>query len=176
MPFCSCTPRRSEVAGELASGPRQERHLHLAAGRAAASGYVGHGRWRLPTPGEFSPIATSLPATRACELMFSCRGSSSTATIRGVNHHIPDHNPGSMFMLGSGNPPNPTIFHPTWSAVVKKESDENPAPGLAMATCRSMKALAPAFSARPINRSRPRPTPMIAISAFAPWPCRATST
>jgi hypothetical protein len=31
-----------------------------------------------------------------------------------------------MYLLGSGNPPNPTILHPTWSAVVKKESRDIP--------------------------------------------------
>jgi hypothetical protein len=76
---------------------------------------------------EFSPIATTLPGYTVCELMPRLSRLIQHMTIlRGVNHHIPDHNPGSMFMLGSGNPPNPTIFHPTWSAVVKKESAEVP--------------------------------------------------
>src|SRR5471030_1947897 len=79
------------------------------------------------TRSEFSPIATSLPGYTVCELMPRLAQLVQHMTIlRGVNHHIPDHNPGSMFMLGSGNPPNPTIFHPTWSAVVKKESEEIP--------------------------------------------------
>jgi hypothetical protein len=74
---------------------------------------------------EFSPIATSLPGYTVCELMPKLSQLVQHMTIlRGVNHHIPDHNPGSMFMLGSGNAPNPTIFHPTWSAVVKRESEE----------------------------------------------------
>jgi hypothetical protein len=77
------------------------------------------------TRSEFSPIATTLPGYTVCELMPKLAQLVQHMTIlRGVNHHIPDHNPGSMFMLGSGNPPNPTIFHPTWSAVVKKESVE----------------------------------------------------
>ena len=76
---------------------------------------------------EFSPIATTLPGYTVCELMPRLSRLVQHMTIlRGVNHHIPDHNPGSMYMLGSGNPPNPTIFHPTWSAVVKKESEEVP--------------------------------------------------
>jgi len=77
--------------------------------------------------GEFSPIRTNLPGYTVCELMPRLSRMIDKLTIvRGVNHHIPDHNPGSMFMLGSGNPPNPTIFHPTWSAVVKKESETIP--------------------------------------------------
>src|SRR3984957_19576097 len=74
---------------------------------------------------ELSPIAGALPSYRLCELMPRLAQLVPHMTIlRGVNHHIPDHTPGSMFMLGSGNPPNPTIFHPTWSAVVKKESEQ----------------------------------------------------
>jgi hypothetical protein len=74
---------------------------------------------------EFSPIPTTIPGYTVCELMPRLSRLVQHMTIlRGVNHHIPDHNPGSMYMLGSGNPPNPTIFHPTWSAVVKKESAE----------------------------------------------------
>lgn len=76
---------------------------------------------------EFSPIATALPGYRICELMPRLARLVQRMTIlRGVNHHIPDHNPGSMYMLGSGNPPNPTIFHPTWSAVVKRETESRP--------------------------------------------------
>src|SRR5471030_3330916 len=79
------------------------------------------------TRSEFSPIQTTLPGYTVCELMPRLSRLVQHMTIlRGVNHHIPDHNPGSMYMLGSGNPPNPTIFHPTWSAVVKKESEEIP--------------------------------------------------
>src|SRR5262249_46129869 len=62
-----------------------------------------------------------------CELMPRLAQQVQRLTIlRGVNHHIADHNPGSMYMLGSGNPPNPSIFHPTWSAVMKKEAAETP--------------------------------------------------
>lgn len=72
--------------------------------------------------GEFRPIRTVLPGYTVCELMPRLSRMVDRLTVlRGVNHHIADHNPGSMYMLGSGNPPNPTIFHPTWSAVVKKE-------------------------------------------------------
>jgi hypothetical protein len=72
--------------------------------------------------GEFNPIATNLPGYTVCELMPRLARQINHLTIlRGVNHHIADHNPGSMYLLGSGNPPNPTIFHPTWSAVVKRE-------------------------------------------------------
>jgi hypothetical protein len=79
------------------------------------------------TRSEFSPIATTLPGYTVCELMPRlARLVQHMTIVRGVNHHIPDHNPGSMYMLGSGNPPNPTIFHPTWSAVVKRESEEIP--------------------------------------------------
>ncbi|MSU80647.1 MAG: DUF1501 domain-containing protein [Gemmataceae bacterium] len=79
------------------------------------------------TRSEFSPISTTIPGYTVCELMPKLSQLVQHMTIlRGVNHHIPDHNPGSMFMLGSGNPPNPTIFHPTWSAVVKRESETLP--------------------------------------------------
>jgi hypothetical protein len=75
--------------------------------------------------GEFNPIATTIPGYTVCELMPRLARQVHKLTIlRGVNHHIADHNPGSMYMLGSGNPPNPTILHPTWSSVVKKESRE----------------------------------------------------
>lgn len=74
--------------------------------------------------GEFSPIRSNLPGYTVCELLPQLsQRIDRLSIVRGVNHHIPDHNPGSMFMLGSGNPPNPTIFHPTWSAVVKKETE-----------------------------------------------------
>jgi hypothetical protein len=77
--------------------------------------------------GEFSPIASNLPGYQVCELLPQLAQRIHRLTIlRGVNHFIPDHNPGSMFMLGSGNPPNPTTFHPTWSAVAKKEFPECP--------------------------------------------------
>jgi hypothetical protein len=46
--------------------------------------------------------------------------------LRGVNHHIPDHNPASMYMLGSGNPPSQSLKYPSWSSVVKKETPEVP--------------------------------------------------
>jgi hypothetical protein len=46
--------------------------------------------------------------------------------LRGVNHHIPDHNPASMFMLGSGNPPSASMKFPCWSAVMKKETPQVP--------------------------------------------------
>ena len=75
--------------------------------------------------GEFQPIASVLPGYQVCELLpMLAKQVHQLSIIRGVNHHIPDHNPGSMFMLGSGNPPNPTMFHPTWSAVAKKELPE----------------------------------------------------
>lgn len=78
---------------------------------------------------EFSPLRTNLPGYTVCELLPRIARMIDKLTIlRGVNHHIADHNPGSMYMLGSGNPPNPTIYHPTWSAVVKKES--TPIPGV----------------------------------------------
>ena len=77
--------------------------------------------------GEFRPINSNLPGYQVCELLPQLsRQIHRLSIVRGVNHHIPDHNPGSMFMLGSGNPPNPTTFHPTWSSVVKKETPEKP--------------------------------------------------
>ncbi len=77
--------------------------------------------------GEFNPIRSSLSGYTVCELLPRLAQLVQHLTvIRGVNHHIPDHNPGSMFMLGSGNAPNPTIYHPTWSAVVKRESQQVP--------------------------------------------------
>ena len=77
--------------------------------------------------GEFNPIDSALPGYRVCELLPNlAQRVQRLCILRGVNHHIPDHNPGSMFMLGSGNPPNPTTFHPTWSAVAKKELPELP--------------------------------------------------
>lgn len=72
--------------------------------------------------GEFSPIATNLPGYTVCELMPRLsREIHRLCIVRGVNHHIPDHNPASMFMLGSGNPPSAALKYPSWSAVVKKE-------------------------------------------------------
>jgi hypothetical protein len=77
--------------------------------------------------GEFNPIRTCLPGYTVCELMPRlAREVDKLTVLRGVNHNIADHNPGSMYMLGSGNPPNPTILHPTWSAVVKRESRDLP--------------------------------------------------
>ncbi len=77
--------------------------------------------------GEFKPIATNLPGYRICELMpLLAKQVHRLFILRGVNHHIADHNPGCMYMLGSCNPPNPVIFHPTWSAVVKKEFADKP--------------------------------------------------
>lgn len=76
---------------------------------------------------EFSPIRTNLPGYTVCELLPRIARMIDKLTIlRGVNHHIADHNPGSMYMLGSGNPPNPTIYHPTWSAVFKRETPPTP--------------------------------------------------
>jgi hypothetical protein len=72
--------------------------------------------------GEFNPIATNLPGYTVCELMPMLSGQiHRLCIVRGVNHHIPDHNPASMFMLGSGNPPSAALKYPSWSAVVKKE-------------------------------------------------------
>jgi hypothetical protein len=72
--------------------------------------------------GEFNPIATNLPGYTVCELMPQlAQQIHRLSIIRGVNHHIPDHNPASMFMLGSGNPPSQSLRYPSWSAVVKKE-------------------------------------------------------
>src|SRR4051794_15625068 len=77
--------------------------------------------------GEFKPIATDLPGYTVCELMPRlARQVKRLCVLRGVNHHIPDHNPASMFMLGSGNPPSAALKHPSWAAVVKKESPEVP--------------------------------------------------
>ncbi len=72
--------------------------------------------------GEFNPIATNLPGYKVCELMpHLSRQIHRLCVVRGVNHYIPDHNPASMFMLGSGNPPSQSMKYPSWSAVVKKE-------------------------------------------------------
>lgn len=77
--------------------------------------------------GEFNPIRTTLPGYTVCELMPKLsRQVRHLTIIRGVNHHIPDHNPGSMYLLGSCNPPNPVVLHPTWSSVCKKEFPERP--------------------------------------------------
>src|SRR4051794_15773402 len=57
--------------------------------------------------GEFTPIRTNLPGYTVCELMPHLSQQIHRLTIvRGVNPHIPDHNPASMFMLGSGNAPS----------------------------------------------------------------------
>jgi hypothetical protein len=75
--------------------------------------------------GEFKGIDTVLPGYQVCELMPElAKRVDKLSIVRGVNHHIPDHNPGSMYMLGSGNAPNPTTFHPSWSSVCKKEFPE----------------------------------------------------
>jgi hypothetical protein len=75
--------------------------------------------------GEFKSIPTDLPGYHVCELMPELAQRVGKLTvIRGVNHHIPDHNPASMFMLGSGNPPGSAHKFPTWSAVVKREMPE----------------------------------------------------
>jgi hypothetical protein len=72
--------------------------------------------------GEFHPIRTNLPGYTVCELMpMLAQQVHRLSIVRGVNHHIPDHNPASMFMLGSGNAPSQSIKSPSWSAVVKKE-------------------------------------------------------
>lgn len=72
--------------------------------------------------GEFNPIRTNLPGYTVCELMPRLsRQIHRLCIVRGVNHHIPDHNPASMFMLGSGNPPSQSLKYPSWSSVVKKE-------------------------------------------------------
>ena len=77
--------------------------------------------------GEFSPIQTDLPGYTVCELMpLLSRQVKKLCILRGVNHHIPDHNPASMFMLGSGNPPSQSLKYPSWSSVVKKETPEVP--------------------------------------------------
>lgn len=75
--------------------------------------------------GEFKPIATNLPGYTVCELMPKlAQQIHRLSIIRGVNHHIPDHNPASMFMLGSGNPPSTAHKFPTWSSVAKRELPE----------------------------------------------------
>jgi hypothetical protein len=75
--------------------------------------------------GEFKQIATDLPGYHVCELMPQLSKRIHKLTVlRGVNHHIPDHNPASMFMLGSGNAPSTAHKYPTWSAVVKREMPE----------------------------------------------------
>jgi hypothetical protein len=75
--------------------------------------------------GEFKPIQTVLPGYQVCELLPQlAKRVDHLFILRGVHHRIADHNPGCMYMLGSCNPPSPTIFHPTWSAVVKKEFPE----------------------------------------------------
>src|SRR5437868_14294166 len=52
--------------------------------------------------GEFKPIQTDLPGYTVCELMpLLAKQVKKLCVVRGVNHHIPDHNPASMFMLGS---------------------------------------------------------------------------
>jgi hypothetical protein len=72
--------------------------------------------------GEFRPIASNLPGYTVCELMPKLSQQvHRLCIVRGVNHHIPDHNPASMFMLGSGNAPSQSLKYPSWSAVVKKE-------------------------------------------------------
>jgi hypothetical protein len=77
--------------------------------------------------GEFSPIQTDLPGYTVCELMpLLSRQVKKLCVVRGVNHHIPDHNPASMYMLGSGNPPSQSLKYPSWSSVVKKETPEVP--------------------------------------------------
>lgn len=77
--------------------------------------------------GEFKGIPTDLPGYQVCELMPRlAQQVKRLCILRGVNHHIPDHNPASMFMLGSGNPPSQSIKYPTWSSVVKKETPEVP--------------------------------------------------
>src|SRR6185295_11421216 len=75
--------------------------------------------------GEFKPIDTDLPGYQVCELMPELAKRIKKLTIlRGVNHHIPDHNPASMFMLGSGNAPSTAHKFPSWSSVAKKELPE----------------------------------------------------
>jgi Protein of unknown function (DUF1501) len=77
--------------------------------------------------GEFSPIQSEIPGYTVCELMpLLARQVKKLCIVRGVNHHIPDHNPASMFMLGSGNPPSQSLKYPSWSTVVKKEMPEVP--------------------------------------------------
>jgi hypothetical protein len=76
---------------------------------------------------EFQSIQTDLPGYRVCELMpLLAKQVQKLCIVRGVNHHIPDHNPASMFMLGSGNAPSQSLKYPSWSSVVKKETPEVP--------------------------------------------------
>jgi hypothetical protein len=76
---------------------------------------------------EFKTIPTILPGYHVCELLPTlAKQVNRLFILRGVHHHIADHNPGCMYMLGSCNAPNPVVFHPTWSAVVKKEFPERP--------------------------------------------------
>lgn len=75
--------------------------------------------------GEFKPIASRIPGYTVCELMpMLAQRVDQLCIIRGVNHHIPDHNPASMFMLGSGNAPSSAFKYPSWSSVVKRSLPE----------------------------------------------------
>src|SRR4051794_32947318 len=75
--------------------------------------------------GEFKSIPSALTGYRVCELLPQlAKQTDKLFVLRGVNHHIPDHNPASMFMLGSGNAPSASMKFPSWSAVVKKETPE----------------------------------------------------
>lgn len=77
--------------------------------------------------GEFKSIPSELPGYQVCELMpLLSKQVKKLFVLRGVNHHIPDHNPASMFMLGSGNAPSASMKYPSWSSVVKKETPEVP--------------------------------------------------
>src|SRR5262245_34638115 len=49
--------------------------------------------------GEFNPVPTSIPGYTVCELLPQLSQMVHHFTIlRGVNHNIADHNPGSMYM------------------------------------------------------------------------------
>lgn len=77
--------------------------------------------------GALRPRATRIPGVTFSELLPLLAGTAQRLTIlRGVHHHLPEHNPGSMYLLGSGNPPSAALTYPSFSAVAQKEFAATP--------------------------------------------------
>lgn len=68
--------------------------------------------------GEFSTIHTALPGERFSELMQqTARILDRCTLVRSLHHNIPDHVPGSQYVM-TGNKPNPNTEHPSVGSLV----------------------------------------------------------
>ncbi|KAA5539453.1 DUF1501 domain-containing protein [Roseiconus nitratireducens] len=63
--------------------------------------------------GEFESIATAVPGVHFGELMSQTAKIADRCTlVRSLHHNIPDHVPGSQYVM-TGNPPNPALEYPS---------------------------------------------------------------